>query len=447
MDTVITRTLGSGTATTKFTYSTWVKRTALGVYGRFFTSNGTGDTYFRFDTADILEISGDSSSAVSAGHIKTNRLFRDPAAWYHIVVRFDSSESLANDRLRLYINGVDERNVGGYSTDTMPNSAVDDNINLSGNVHRIGGTAGQYFGGSMSHTHLCIGYSYAPTEFGEVDSTSGIWKIKTSPSVSYGTNGFFLKMEDRTNLDLDSSPNANTFSTAGTLTPTYDSPSNNFCIGNNLDHYSPVDDNFTWTNGSTTILDNTDAAWRTATATQGLGGGKLYFEAKLDAVGSYGAMGVIGETDTSNGSYEFTGGSYGYGYYNSGQKHNSGTDASYGDTYTTADIIGCALDLDNLKIYFSKNGVWQDSGDPTSGATGTGAAYTVASASSAGGFYMPCVGVYSSTKWSYNFGNGYFGTTAVTSANADDAGIGAMEYDVPAGYYCLCTKNIKAYGG
>ena len=60
-----------------------------------------------------------------------------------------------------------------------------------------------------------------------------------------------------------------------------------------------------------------------------------------------------------------------------GNKGHDNTDSSYGNTYTTNDIIGVALDLDNNKIYFSKNGTFQNSGVPTSGSTGTGAAFTV----------------------------------------------------------------------
>ena len=108
--------------------------------------------------------------------------------------------------------------------------------------------------------------------------------------------------------------------------------------------------------------------------------------------------------------------------------------------------MSIAMDLDNGKCYAAKNGVWENSGDPTSGATGTGSFADVNLTT----FYTPAVSNMNygdDTKMDVNFGNGYFGTTAVASTNADDAGIGSFEYDVPAGYYALCTKNIKAYGG
>ena len=130
--------------------------------------------------------------------------------------------------------------------------------------------------------------------------------------------------------------------------------------------------------------------------------------------------------------------------------NNGGETAAWGDTFSAGDVLGIALDITNSKIYFARNGTWMNSGDPTSGATGTGAAYTI-SATPSSGNYFPVFGKGSTSSYTWqmktNFGNGYFGTTAVTSANADDAGIGAFEYDVPTGYYTLCTKNIKAYGG
>ena len=132
--------------------------------------------------------------------------------------------------------------------------------------------------------------------------------------------------------------------------------------------------------------------------------------------------------------------SRGYSYNNDGQKSNNDSSASYGNSYTTNDIIGIAMDLDNGKLYFSKNGTYQNSGVPTSGSTGTGSAYDISS----GYTYAPCIATYTATdKLECNFGSGFFGTTAVASANTDANGHGAMEYTVPSGYYTLNTKNNK----
>ena len=138
--------------------------------------------------------------------------------------------------------------------------------------------------------------------------------------------------------------------------------------------------------------------------------------------------------------------SYGYGqdgkiYYSNTSTSGVSSSADW-ETYTSGDICMCALDLDNNFVYFGKNGTWGNSGDPTSGATGTGG-YAIENPS--GSLWVAGVAAYNAT-WQTNFGNGYFGTTAVSSGNADDGGLGTFEYDVPTGYRMICSKNIKTYG-
>ena len=101
-----------------------------------------------------------------------------------------------------------------------------------------------------------------------------------------------------------------------------------------------------------------------------------------------------------------------------------------------------AIDIDNNKLYFGKNGTWEESGDPTSGATGTGATSTLASNTT---YLVGCAnyGYTTANSWEFNFGNGYFGTTAVSSAGSNASGLGIFEYDVPTGYTALCTKGLN----
>ena len=452
MDTAITRTLGSGAATTTYTLSFWCKKAASGSYQRFFTCNGTGDVYFRFNNTEGLELSAGGSDQ---GVLNTNRKFRDSGAWYHFVIRYDSTEVSANDRFRLYINGVDERDVGGYSTSTMPSSSQTDNINLSGNVHRIGGLTGQYFGGEMSHMHLCIGYSYAPTEFGEVDSTSGIWKLIADPSVSYGTNGFFLKFEDRTNLDLDSSPNANTFATAGTLTPTKDTPSNNFCTMNPI---VGARSGFTWSNGNNKVVTGTVD---NSGATLAFGSGKWYYEILTDTRGNaYPGWQDLTNTEADEDDTYTPPGFLGI---NPGVTYNAGSGVVFSSfkglpasDWTDGDYIGLAFDMDNLSAWWSLNGQWYtgDNATPTTltraqvSADTNGFDCSTASLFSSASLIAPCMGSSTaSTTNSFNFGNGVFASTVLggTTYN-DDAGNGIFKYEPPDGFRAICTKNIKAYG-
>ena len=133
-------------------------------------------------------------------------------------------------------------------------------------------------------------------------------------------------------------------------------------------------------------------------------------------------------------------GNHGWLYATNGQKRNAGSSSNYGDTYTQNDIIGVAMDLDNQKIYFSKNGTWQASGDPTSGSTGTGSFFNI----TAGKLYTPATACYNSgAGYHYNFGNGIFGTTAISSEGSNASGIGKFEYDVPTGYTALSTKGLN----
>ena len=120
----------------------------------------------------------------------------------------------------------------------------------------------------------------------------------------------------------------------------------------------------------------------------------------------------------------------------------------YGDSWGAGDIIGMALDLDNNFAYWSKNGTWQNSGDPTSGATGTGAISITAVGSTLNGMYFFAVGGWANAASTFhaNFGNGYFGTSAISSPNSDSASLGKFKYSVPSGYYALCTKNLNTQG-
>ena len=132
----------------------------------------------------------------------------------------------------MYVNG-EQITGSGLNTITYPAQNSVSKINAAV-THEVGAKLGSpyNFSGVMSHVNFCDGQAYAASDFGETDATDGMWKIKTSPSVTYGNNGFFLKMEDSSNLDLDSSPNGATFTTSGTLTSTKDNPSNNFCYFN-----------------------------------------------------------------------------------------------------------------------------------------------------------------------------------------------------------------------
>jgi len=444
--TYLTRTSGTPTSQKKGTFSFWVKRSGLGSTTRLFNNHVTSVHYgyIDFTGSDKLRVAGDDAGTIS---IQTNRVFRDVNSWYHIVIAIDTTQSTASDRIKIYVNGVQETSM---AVTTYP--PQNDNLNFFNASASNGHVIGSYyngsaysggFNGSMSHVHFIDGTAYDASAFGETDATTGEWKIKTSPSVTYGNNGFFILKDG--NSVTDQSGNSNNFTVGGgTLTKTEDCPSNVFATLNPLDGHLG---NSTITFGNTRFNSETSSNVTYATSTLGMVSGKFYFEAKLETAADHNYIGIA-DVPSPSTSYYFGNQAYDYGYKSSsGEKKNNNTTSSYGNTYTTNDIVMCAIDLDNLKVYFGKNGTWQNSGDPTSGSTGTGAAFTIAAPSSTnGGQYFFCVADGTTTnnsRWQTNFGNGYFKTTAVSSAGTNASGIGIFEYDVPTGYTALSTKGLN----
>jgi hypothetical protein len=285
-----------------------------------------------------------------------------------------------------------------------------------------------------------------PTSFGEFDEDSGIWKPIDVSGLTFGTNGFYLDFEDSAALGDDVSGNGNDF-TVNNLTAidqTTDTPTNNFATYNPLINTQNIP---TFAEGNLQAA-TTGAGVNGGFSTTGMSSGKWYAEFKLSAHSGTNrcVIGVTSNPAEENRNNQYLGqtaASYSYSA-EIGRKYYNNTAASYGDSYTTNDIIGIALDLDNLKIYFSKNGTWQNSGDPESGATGTGAAFTVtAPSSTTTGFYFFGEGDESGTHSvtvQANFGNAPY---TISSGNTDGNGYGNFEYAVPSGYLSLCTANLS----
>jgi hypothetical protein len=424
-----------------FTISTWVKRGALTVNNTIYGA-GTHDATDR-DYLVFLADSGEEDklyfnakvSNSTVAQFYTNRRFRDLSAWYHIVLAFDTTQATDTNRMKLYVNGEQQT----FQSVTYPSQNQD--MNTNNTVHKIGATVGdgQYFNGSMTHFHFVDGTAYDASTFGETDATTGIWKPKTAPSVTYGTNGFFLKFENSGTMGTDSSPNGNNFTVNGSLTQTVDTPSNVFTTLNPL-----IPQGLAYANGNLSATHNA-ASWKTAYGTLAMSGtGKYYFESKVSTLGSYQGVGIVDVEQATSTAGKFVAQSRGYGYKTTGEKTNNDIDASYGGTYTTGDIIMTAVDLNAGAIWFGKNGTWLNSATQSEieAGTTTNAAFTSISNSYV---YYPAVQIYGSGTNQLNTGNGYFGTTPVASAGSNGNGA-IFEYDCPSGYYALNTKNINTYG-
>ena len=447
----LSKSASSGNSTT-FTISAWIKRTVTGTATQIFNAHKAdsiaGHTNFGIDSNDRLDL-----STWSVNVLTTNRKLRDTNAFYHVVVQVDSTNSTADDRVKMWINGVQETS---FSTRNNPSSSQAFSVNDSASTHTIGaGNQGsgqnQHFNGYISHFVLVDGSVVAPTSFGQTDATSGIWKFKAPSGVTFGTNGAHLKFENAGALGTDSSGNSNTYVVNGNLKQALDTPSNVYCTMNSLDNHFASS---TFTNGNNTVQ-TTGGNYTWNTSTLGLTTGKWYWEVKYEAKSNADNFNLIGIAERpTESSTQFLGGvtaiaNYGYYSDNGGVYAKSGSTTSYGNTYTVGDIIGVALDLDNNKLYFHKNGTYQNSGVPTSGSTGTGAISIDAVSSLTFGQYFVAAGDYGGGSFnvtnSFNFGNGFFGTTAITSAGSN-GNESLFEYDVPTGYYAINTKNLNTYG-
>ena len=447
----LTRTPGSAGDRKTWTLSGWYKRSANA--SDYLLSSGqyssTQLSQILFEGDDYFNVAFYSSGAALEGHLETNRKFRDPAAWYHIVVAMDTTQAVAADRLKIYVNGVQETS---FKTETYPAEDYEPSINnnVAQNIGRREGSG--FFNGVMAHVHFTDGTAYAPTAFGETDSTSGIWIAKTSPSVTYGTNGYFLKFQDTSAFGDDSSGNTNDFTMSGTITQTKDTPDDNFATLNPLTVVSSGTP--TLANGNTTVTGDGSTKFYFA-STLGMGAGKFYSEYKINATQASATihLGIASKPSLNAYNNEFPGEntiSYSWGEFGSTWYNNSGT--AQGTSFTTGDVVGIALDMDNSNLYFSKNGTWISiggtTGDPTSGASGTGAlSINSADANGGNGFWHFAIGDNSGTYGTgnvidCNFGNGYFGTTAVSSAGTNASGIGTFEHDVPTGYTALSTLGL-----
>jgi|TARA_R100000479_G_scaffold115951_1_gene58950 hypothetical protein len=428
-----------------FTLSAWCKKSSDAQMDLMGAGGSNSQNHIQF-ASDRFQMRKYTSSNVII--VNTDALLRDRSAWYHVVCAVDTTQSTASNRIKLYVNGE----LQSLNDTTYPSQDFDWDVNLSGTtmyVGRRGHSDAYFYDGIMAHYHWIDGTQYAASDFGETDSTTGIWKPILEPSVTYGTNGFFFKFDNASDFGEDSSGNNNDFSMTNTITQTIDTPSNNFATLNPIDNATAVD--FTLSNGNTTLGDNgsgdNDKGLR---ATLGVSSGKYYWEIKkLETAGTIGILGsdvsikdgdVVNNASSNAYNIGSNGSSSNIVYWQNGNFVNS----SALQGWAANDIMGVALDMDNGKLFLSINGVFKGFDNNTSDpVNGTNANFT--GIATDGTIFIPYAEKRGTANPSdnYNFGNGYFGTTAVSSAGTN-AGVGTFEYDVPSGYKALCTKNINA---
>ena len=412
----------------KWTYSFWFKRSTLGsdqqITSAHYSGSYAGGIVFRStDQFEIFDYRNNSFSLQK----KTNRLFRDVSAWYHIVISNDNSVSSPD--LKIYVNGVEETS---FATDNEYSQNEDNSFNNSAYTNRIGagGVNNDYIGGYLSEFCFIDGTALDATSFGEFDEDSGIWKPIDVSGLTFGTNGFYLDFEDSSALGNDVSGNDNDF-TVNNLTSidqSTDTCTNNFSTMNPLDQNGGM----TFSDGNLSVA-STSASWRSTRGTFGVTQGKWYYEVKpvntsgslLDMIIGWGdfEIAIPSEFSSSSPALTYTAGS--------GNKQLDGVNSSYGATYNVNDIIGVAFDADNLTVEYFKNGTSQGS---------------ISTGWSSGITWTPIIslyGRYNNTKASFNFGSPPY---SISSGNSDANGYGNFEYSVPSGYYALNTKNLSEFG-
>jgi len=419
---------------TSWTVSFWFKLTNINpssgtpyLWSCGSTSGGGHGIYYNNGT-DVLRYyghSGYTDAALSSGAL------RDTSAWYHCVLSVNAGTGTS------YINGVQQ---GSTISSMAPLNAHTGNL-MAVNAYVGGLSTYDDSGVYMSHFHFIDGTAYPASTFGSTDSTTGEWKIKTDPTVTYGTNGFFL-FKDNASVN-DQSGNSNNFTSSGTITQTEDNPSNNFCNFSAVNPYAG-----TLSNGNLRMTQNNFNS--NCQGTLGMSSGKYYWEYKID--GAYGEFGVCEQSKAGQSDPQ---GSIGFYFlYNNGNTtgyvYNNATAGSQTSTITVSAfsngmIINIAYDADNGALYIGQNGSWLNSGDPTSGSSATGALVTNISPKFDGVIVPFCGHGTTSTTANYdaNFGNGFFGTTAISSEGTNASGNGKFEYDVPTGYTALSTKGLN----
>ena len=372
---------------------------------------------------------------------RLDRVFRDPGAWYHCVLSMDSTIASNDDRLKLYVNGVRETS---FATDSQIGQDQTTNTNLNANTY-VGTshskTSTQSFGGYLAEFHRIDGQALTPASFGETNEDTNQW-VPIEYAGSYGTNGFYLKFQDSSALGDDSSGNNNDF-TPTNLAATdqvLDSPTNNFCTLNSVFvSASGPGRESTLSEGNLKAVTPTSGSGYNGPAmgTIGMTSGKWYFEWYIGS-SNYPAVGIAkadyntGYAQPNVGNRVWLDGGSLYGV----------SSSSSGVTYTTGDIVGCAVDMDNGKMWFSKNGTFISSGDP---AAGTNAQFTDLLSASDMGSTGQVLPFFSDVNWGtsdtvvFNAGqdSSFAGNKTSGAAGSD------FYYTPPTGFKALNTDNLS----
>jgi len=394
----LSRTFGTPTSATVWTFSTWCKRGTLGATSYLLGASTT--TNFGFNTSNQLVLTLNGTTACTS-----TAVFRDPSAWMHIVYQQNGSSQT------IYVNNASVAT--GTTAAAIFNTAI---------AHQVGAAnTTNFFDGHLANVYFIDGQALTPSSFGRTDPATGVW-VPKAYSGTYGTNGFFLQFKDAastTTIGYDTSGNSNNFTTSGisvtsgtTFDQMTDTPTLNYAV------WSPID-----LTGSTLSAANMNVSVPFAInsivkSTVKVASGKWYWElTTTNTLGNFGAL-VDGAAESYYPGYSSADG-IAYNYV--GTVYRTGSVIQTYSSFTTNDVIGVALDLDNGKIFFSKNGTWQGSSDPAAGTN---------PAASTG---------ISGKTWAAAAGN----NNAAAATSSVNFGQRAFSYTPPTGFKALNTANLS----
>ena len=403
-----------------WTWSAWIKIGKLSNWGSLFKAgdsdaNPTTQLYLYSD--NTLEYI--TYDAATKGRLLLSQIFRDPSAWYHIVLAIDTTDATADNRQRIYINGTEVTDFGSRTNhaqnyETFVNSSS--YAHEIGRTTNIGGSSQKFFDGYMADIHFIDGSALDPTSFGAYNS-SGVWQA-AAYSGTYGTNGFhLLDFANESTVGHDSSGNENDFTANNISTsagagndvlfdvPTNGTQSDTGTGGEVSGNYATLNP-LQKSSGSTLTNGNLDismtSAQGTTFATMAFpASGKWYFE--CTANNTQCDVGIA-KADADLSQY-LGKNSSGYGYYVDGNVYNNDASVGSGATYTTGDVIGVAFDADAGTVKWYKNNSLQ---------------VTVSSLSG---------------EWFPAFGSG-------NAAGIFNFGSRPFAYSAPSNHKALCTTNL-----
>ena len=447
----LSRTPSTASNRRTWTWSGWVKLNGADNRTLFCANNPSSLGHMiRFYTnqLSILGYNGGFSY-----QLRTNQLFRDPSAWYHIVAAIDTTQSTASNRVKMYVNG---EQVTSFSAETYPNQNFDTFVNTT-NEHYLGvnneGGLADYFDGYMGEVNFIDGQALTPDSFGETGDY-GEWK-PLKYTGAYGTNGFYLDFKNSGDLGNDAAGSNNwTPNNLAATDQMVDSPTNNFATWNALfeggESSSSIYANTSLSEGNLKASVPTNSYMGNTMRPQS---GTWYSEFLVSTVTVEIGWGWINapeySSNTANAGIANKWGGYYHGYAPADLRiydETSQLGSNIALTISNGDILQLAWDIDNNKGWIGINNTWYAADNGTDGNPSAGTNQTFTFAGTEAANLQPYVANGAGTAaFVANFGqDSSFAGTKTPQGNQDSNGIGDFYYAPPTGFLALCSANLPS---